>query len=125
MERGLKSAFLVFNGIHRVLTRCSQKTNSEGGESLEEQLMVAQLHGVKVRICAAEGAGRFIKRIAFQCIRTTVRDNSGRLVWQVFSRIHDLSFNRDLAGGMFTVFDLFNFPNLFCHICLLTLMSQV
>ena len=43
-----------FNGIHRVFTRCSQKTNSEGGESLEEQLMVAQLHGVKVRICAAE-----------------------------------------------------------------------
>jgi hypothetical protein len=28
----------IFNGIHRVYTRCSQKTNSEGGESLEEQL---------------------------------------------------------------------------------------
>ena len=43
----------------------------------------------------------------------------------IFSRIHDLIFNRNLTGGMFTVFDLFNFPNLFCHICLLTLMSKV
>ena len=68
MERGLKSAFLVFNGIHRVLTRCSQKTNSEGGESLEEQRIVAQLHRVKVRVRAAQGASCLIDHVTFDRI---------------------------------------------------------
>jgi hypothetical protein len=106
----------AFNGIHRVHTRCSQKTNSEGGESLEEQLSVAQLHRVKVRICAAQSAGCLINRIAFQGIGATVRDNSGRLVWKIFSRVHDLVLNTYFVTNMLAVFNFLNFPNFFCHI---------
>jgi len=113
-----------FNGIHRVHTRCSQKTNSEGGESLEERLLVAQLHRVKVRICAAQGASRFFKHVAFQGIGTAVRDNSWRLVGQIFSGVHNFIFNLNFVTDMLAVFDFFNLPNLFCHICLLTLYSK-
>jgi hypothetical protein len=114
-----------FNGIHRVFTRCSQKTNSEGGESLEEQLLVAQLHRVKVRICAAQNARGFVNRVAFQGIGATVCDNSWRLVWKVFSRVHDFVLNINFVTDMLTIFAFFNFPNFFCHIYLLTIMNQV
>jgi len=121
----LATTFILFNGIHRVHTRCSQKTNSEGGESLEEQLLVAQLHRVKVRICAAQNARGFVNRVAFQSIGATVCDDSWRLVWKVFSRVHDFVLNINFVTDMLTIFAFFNFPNFFCHIYLLTIMNQV
>jgi hypothetical protein len=115
----------LLNGIHRVFTRCSQKTNSEGGESLEEQLSIAQLHRVKIRVRATQGAGCLINCVALQSIRATAGDNSGRLVGQVFSGVHDLVFNINLVTDMLTVFAFLDFPNFFCHIELLTIMNQV
>jgi hypothetical protein len=111
----MKKRSVPFNGMHRVHTRCSQKTNSEGGESLEEQRLVTQLHRVKVRICSAQGAGCFVNCIAFQSIGATMCDNSGGLIRQVISGVYDFVLDLNFVTDMLTIFAFLNFPNFFCH----------
>jgi hypothetical protein len=113
------------NGIRRVLTRRSLKTNSEGGESLEEQFAIARSHKVEVRICPAQGASRLIDHVAFDAVRTTAGEDARGLVWQMLGGIHNFVFDCDLVPGMFAVLDFFNLPNLFCHHSLLTLIYPV
>ncbi|MBL0344244.1 hypothetical protein [Candidatus Villigracilis affinis] len=72
---------------------------------MEEQFAIAQLHRVKIRVRAAEGAGCFFEHVAFQGIGTAVSNNTRRLVRQMFSGIHDLIFDRNFVPYMFAVFD--------------------
>jgi len=106
---------------YAAFSRGAAKTNSEGGESLEEQLSVTQLHRVNVRVRATQGAGCLIDGVAFQSIGTTVGKHSRRLVGQDFGGINHLVFNLDFVTDMVTVGHFFDFPNFFCHIELLTL----
>ncbi len=48
-----------------------------------------------------------------------------RLVWQMFGRIDDLVFDRDLMTNVLAILDLFDLPSLLCHIGLPTLMPVV
>jgi len=86
---------------------------------LEEQLSVAQLHWVKIRICSAQGAGCFIHCVAFQSVGATAGDDPRRLIGQYFCWDHDFVLDLDFVINMLAVFGLFSFPNLFCHINLL------
>jgi len=54
-----------------------------------------------------------------------MRKYSWRLVRQILSRVHDFVLNLNFVTDMLAVFDFFNLPNLFCHICLQTLMTLV
>jgi len=92
---------------------------------LDEQIAIAQLHDVEVRIGAAQSTGLFLKHIAFDRMRAAMCKYSGRLVWQNFSGVHDLIFNLNFVTDMLAVFDFFNLPDLFCHICLLTVFPSL
>src|SRR6185503_13246590 len=68
------------NGIHRDRSRCSQKTNSEGGESFYKAGVTKNarlLTRLYVRVRKAVGANQMVNLIALQGLRTTV----GHHVW--------------------------------------------
>jgi hypothetical protein len=83
---------------------------------LEEQLLIAQLHRVKVRVRATEGAGCLVHQIAFDGIGTTMGQHSCRLVWQDFGGVHNLVFDLDFVTDVLTILAFFDLPNFFCHI---------
>jgi hypothetical protein len=86
---------------------------------LEEQLLVVQLHRVKVRVGSAQGTGGLLHHVAFESVGTAVGQNSRRLVWQMFGGVNHFVLNRNFVTNMLTMFDLFGLPNLLCHIGLL------
>jgi hypothetical protein len=110
---------MAVNGIRRVLTRRSLKTNSEGGESLEEQIAFAQLHRVNIRVGSTQVAGWFLQHVALDHVGAASRKNSRRLVGQIFSGVCHFIFNGHFLASMLAELDFLDLPNLFCHICLL------
>ena len=92
---------------------------------MEEQLSVAQLHRVNVRVCSAQVADWvFHHHVTFDRVGTAVCNNVGRLIGQVVGGEYKFVLDRNFMTNVLTMFDLFNLPNFFCHIELLTLCLQ-
>ena len=92
---------------------------------MEEQLLVVQLHRVNIRVGSAQSAYGVVDHVAFDSKRTTMGNNMGRLVWQMFCWINDFAFDCNFVADVGTMLNLFNLPSLFCHMSLRTLMPVV
>jgi len=83
---------------------------------LEEQLAVAQLHRIHIRVRATQGTGRFVQHVALKSIGTAMSKDSGRLVWQMFGGENYFVLDLNFVTHMITMLDLFNLPNFICHV---------
>jgi hypothetical protein len=92
---------------------------------LEEQFALLDSHDVKIRVGSAQVAGWLLQHVALKGVGAAARKNSRGLVRQVFSGVCHFVFDGHFLADTLAEFDFFDLPNLFCHTCLLTLMSPV